>query len=171
MVGYPPGNRFDAVMPDVTLRPVELGDEGFLYRVYASTRLEELAQTGWSEALRETFLRQQFDAQSRYYREHYQEASFDVILADGSPIGRLYVARWPEEIRIVDIALLPEYRNAGIGTKLLEDLISESEASMKPLSIHVERFNPALRLYERLGFREVEDKGVYLLMQRAPETG
>jgi ribosomal protein S18 acetylase RimI-like enzyme len=171
MVGYPPGNRFDAVMPDVTLRPVELGDEGFLYRVYASTRHEELAQTGWGEALRETFLRQQFEAQSSYYREHYRETSFDVILADGRPIGRLYVARWPEEIRIVDIALLPEYRDGGIGTKLLEDLISESEASAKPLSIHVERFNPALRLYERLGFREVEDKGVYLLMQRASVTG
>jgi ribosomal protein S18 acetylase RimI-like enzyme len=171
MVGYHPGNRFDAVMPDVTLRPVELGDEEFLYRVYASTRQEELAQTGWSEAQKEMFLRQQFEAQSRYYREHYQEASFDVILTDSSPIGRLYVARWPEEIRIVDIAVLPEYRNAGIGTKLLENLISESEASAKPLSIHVERFNPALHLYRRLGFREVADKGVYLLMVRAPETG
>jgi ribosomal protein S18 acetylase RimI-like enzyme len=158
-------------MPDVTLRPVEPGDEEFLYKVYASTRQEELAQTGWSEPQKETFLRQQFDAQSRYYREHYSEASFDVILGDGATIGRLYVARWPEEIRIVDIALLPEYRGAGIGTKLLEDLISESEASAKPLSIHVERFNPALRLYWRLGFREVSDKGVYLLMERAPETG
>ena len=157
--------------PNVSLRPVEPDDEEFLYRVYASTRQEELAQLVWSEAQKTAFLRQQFEAQHRYYREHYSEASFDVILVDSYPIGRLYVARWPGEIRIVDIALLPEYRNAGIGTKLLEDLISESEASMKPLSIHVERFNPALRLYERLGFREVEDKGVYLLMQRAPETG
>ena len=148
-----------------------MGDEEFLYGVYASTRQEELAQTGWGEALIETFLRQQFDAQSHYYRENYSETSFDVIVADGRPIGRLYVARWPKEIRIVDIALLPEYRNAGIGRKLLEDLISESEASAKPLSIHVERINPALRLYERLGFREVEDKGVYLLMQRASGTG
>ena len=154
----------------ITLRPVHAGDEEFLYGVYASTRQEELAQTGWGEAQREAFLRQQFDAQSRYYREHYQDTSFDVILADCRPIGRLYVARWPEEIRIVDIALLPEYRGAGVGTAMLGELISESEASAKPLSIHVERFNPALRLYERLGFREVEDKGVYLLMQRAPET-
>ena len=155
----------------IALRPTRAGDEEFLYGVYASTRQEELAQTGWGEALIETFLRQQFDAQSSYYREHYQDTSFDVILADGRPIGRLYVARWPEEIRIVDIALLPENRGAGVGTALLRDLISESEASAKPLSIHVERFNPALRLYERLGFREVEDKGVYLLMQRASGTG
>ena len=153
----------------ITLRPIHVGDEEFLYGVYASTRQEELAQTGWSEAQIDTFLRQQFDAQSRHYGEHYQEASFDVILADGHPVGRLYVARWPEEIRIVDVALLPEYRNAGIGTKLLEDLISESEASAKTLSIHVERFNPALRLYRWLGFRQKADKGVYLLMERSLE--
>ena len=150
----------------IELRPVGPGDEEFLYRVYASTRQVELAQTGWPKEQKAAFLRMQFDAQSRYYREHYSEASLDVILAGGRPIGRLYVARWPEEIRIVDIAILPEHRSAGIGTKLLEDLISESEASAKPLSIHVERFNPALRLYWRLGFQEVEDKCVYLLMQR-----
>ena len=153
---------------DVELRPIEPGDEEFLYRVYASTRQEELAQTGWDEAHKESFLRMQFDAQSRYYREHYTEAKFSVILADGRPAGRLYVARWPEEIRIVDIALLPEYRGAGIGTSLLRELFSESEESGKPLSIHVERFNPALRLYERLGFRKVADKGVYILMERSP---
>jgi ribosomal protein S18 acetylase RimI-like enzyme len=78
------------------------------------------------------------------------------------------VARWPEEIRIVDIALLPEYRGMRIGTRLLRALISESEESGKPLSIHVERFNPALRLYERLGFRQKADKDVYLLMERLP---
>lgn len=152
----------------VTLRPVEPGDEEFLYQVYASTRREELARTGWDEEQKATFLRMQFDAQSRYYRENYAEAGFSVVLSNGLPAGRLYVAWWPEEIRIMDVALSPEYRGAGIGTKLLEDLISESEASGKPLSIHVERFNPALRLYGRLGFRKAADKGVYFLMERSP---
>ena len=152
----------------MTLRPVEPGDEEFLYRVYASTREEELAQTGWDETQKAAFLRMQFDAQSSYYHEHYQEATFHVILSGDRPVGRLYVARWPEEIRIVDIAILPGHRGMGIGTRLLRDLISESEESGKPLSIHVERFNPALRLYERLGFRATADKGVYLLMERAP---
>ncbi|HET7270467.1 MAG TPA: GNAT family N-acetyltransferase [Rubrobacter sp.] len=151
---------------DLTLRPVEPGDEAFLYRVYASTREEELARTGWDETQKAAFLRMQFDAQSNYYEEHYRGAAFSVILSGGHPAGRLYVARWPEEIRIVDIALLPGHRGMGIGTRLLKDLISESEESGKPLSIHVERFNPALRLYQRLGFRAVEDKGVYLLMER-----
>jgi ribosomal protein S18 acetylase RimI-like enzyme len=155
---------------NVALRPVEPGDEAFLYRVYASTREEELARTGWDETQKTAFLRMQFDAQSRYYKEHYPGAEFSVILSSGHPAGRLYVARLPEEIRLVDIALLPEHRGMGIGTRLLNDLISESEESGRLLSIHVERFNPALRLYERLGFRTVEDKGVYLLMERAPDS-
>ena len=155
----------------ISLRPIEPGDEEVLYQVYASTRQEELAPTGWSEEQKASFLRMQFEAQSRYYREHYEGAEFSVILEDDRPVGRLYVARWPEEIRLVDIALLPEHRNAGIGGALLGDLISESEVSNKPLSIHVERFNPALRLYGRFSFEVVEDKGVYLLMRRLPETG
>jgi ribosomal protein S18 acetylase RimI-like enzyme len=155
---------------NVALRLVEPDDEAFLYRVYASTRQEELAQSGWDETQIAGFLRMQFDAQSSYYEEHYRGAEFSVILSGGRPVGRLYVARWPEEIRIVDIAILPEHRGMGIGTHLLRDLISESEESGKPLSIHVERFNPALRLYGRLGFRTVADKGVYLLMQRPPRA-
>jgi ribosomal protein S18 acetylase RimI-like enzyme len=153
---------------DVALRPVKPGDEKFLYRVYASTREAELALVAWVEGQKATFLRQQFDTQSRYYRGHYAEAAFDVILSGGRPVGRLYVARWPEEIRIVDIAILPGHRGLGIGTRLLRDLISESEESGKPLSIHVQRFNPALHLYERLGFRTVTDKSVYYLMERSP---
>ncbi len=165
-----PGAADDPVT-NTSLRPVKPGDEDFLYRVYASTRQEELAQVGWDEAQKAAFLRMQFDAQARYYREHYAGAQFLVILAEDQPAGRLYVIRWPAEIRIMDIALLPEHRGAGIGTKLLGDLISEAEASGKPLSIHVERFNVrALRLYERLGFEEVADKGVYLLMERSPEA-
>ncbi len=156
---------------NVALRPVEPGDEVFLYRVYASTREAELAQTGWDETQKAAFLRMQFDAQSSYYEEHYRGAEFSVILFDGTPVGRLYVARWREEIRIVDIALLPEPRGMGIGTRLLRGLVSESETSGKPLSIYVERFNPALRFYERLGFRVAADKGVYLLMKRSPAAG
>jgi ribosomal protein S18 acetylase RimI-like enzyme len=91
-----------------------------------------------------------------------------VILVDQQPAGRLYVARWPEEIRIVDIALLPQYRNAGVGTTLLQELQVEAVQAGKPLRIHVEQFNPALGLYRRLGFRVIEDRGVYFLMEWTP---
>jgi ribosomal protein S18 acetylase RimI-like enzyme len=149
---------------DIALRAVCPGDEPFLLHVYASTRLEELAPAGWSEAEVAAFLRQQGEAQHHHYRTYYPNVDYSVILVDGQPAGRLYVARWPRELRIVDIALAPEYRNAGIGTGLIRDLIAEARAAGVPVTIHVESFNPALRLYERLGFRLVEDKGMYRLM-------
>ncbi len=152
----------------VSLRPVGHGDGDFLRRVYASTREDELALTDWEDAQKDAFLRMQFDAQHRHYTEHYANASFQVILVDGEPAGRLYVARWPEEIRIVDIALLPEYRRGGIGTRLLQDVLTEGSEEGKRVSIHVERFNPALRLYQRLGFDPVADVGVYVLMASEP---
>jgi len=149
----------------VSLRPITPEDDSFLAGVYASSRAEELAITGWSEGQKAEFCRRQFDAQSAYYAANYPEASFQLIDRNDAPIGRLYVARWEKEIRIVDITMLPEFRGSGIGTKLLRDLQEEARASGKSLSIHVERFNRALGLYERLGFRQVEDKGVYLLMR------
>ena len=124
----------------------------------------------WDDAQKEAFLRQQFDAQDAWWRENYAEASFDVILVDDEPAGRLYIHRGPSEIRIVDIALLPEHRGNGVGTRLLDDLLDEGDAGAKSVTIHVERMNPALRLYERLGFALAEDKGVYLFLERSPAT-
>ncbi len=152
----------------ISLRPLAAGDEEFLCRVYGSTRELELAELDWDDAQKDAFVRMQFDAQHRYYAEHYAGAAFDVVLVDEEPAGRLYVARWPEETRIVDIALLPAYRNRGIGSSLLHDLIHESDAARKPVTIHVEKFNPALRLYGRLGFAPIEDHGVYLFLGRQP---
>ena len=149
---------------------MEPGDREFLYRVYASTRTEELAVVPWDDAQKDAFLRSQFDAQDAWWREHYAAASFDVILVDGEPAGRFYVHRGEREIRIVDVALLPEYRGNGVGSSLLRDLLSEADAAGKSVTIHVERMNPALRLYERLGFTLAEDKGVYLFLERPPAT-
>ena len=149
----------------ISLRPITLEDDSFLAGLYASTRAEELAVTGWSDEQKAIFCRGQFDAQTAHYRDNYPGASLQIIERAGAPIGRLYVAGWEREIRIMDIALMPEHRGAGIGAQLLRELQDEARAAGKSLSIHVERFNPALRLYERLGFKQVEDKGVYLLME------
>ena len=147
------------------LRTAAAEDADFLQRVYASTRSDELALTDWSDGQKAEFCRMQFEAQDRHYREHYPGAEFCVIERDGEAIGRLYVDRREREIRIMDIALLPSECGAGLGTRLLGDLREEARSGKKALSIHVEKFNPALRLYERLGFQPVEDKGVYLLME------
>jgi ribosomal protein S18 acetylase RimI-like enzyme len=149
----------------VSLRPAAPEDQDLLYRIYASTRAEELTLVDWDEAQKEAFLRMQFAAQDRHYRHHFAGASFDVVVVDGEPAGRLYVDRRPDEMRIVDIALLPEFRRRGTGTLLLRALMAEAETEAKPLRIHVERFNPALRLYQRLGFSAVGDQGVYLLLE------
>jgi ribosomal protein S18 acetylase RimI-like enzyme len=151
---------------DISLRPIQTDDQEFLYRVYASTRIQELAPVPWSEEQKSAFLRLQFAAQHRYYLENYHSSRFEVVLVDGEPAGRLYVARWPEELRIIDVALLPEFRGRGIGSALIGRLSAEAEAQGLPLRIHVERDNPARGLYERLGFRMVADRGVYLFLER-----
>ena len=156
--------------PDVVLRAVRPDDEEFLCRVYASTRTEELSPLPWTEDEKSAFLRTQFAAQHRYYHESYVSSRFDVVLVDGCPAGRIYVARWPEELRVIDIALLPEFRRRGIGTELLRALLEEAAGRGLPVRIHVERFSPALPLYERLGFRLLEDRGVYLFFEWRGES-
>ncbi len=152
----------------VTFRPIAADDEAFLYQVYASTREEELAQLRWTEAEKTAFLRMQFTAQHRYYHEHFPGASFQIILFEGHPIGRLYVSRNANEILVIDIALLPEYRSRGIGGAILRQILSEAAQSGKPVHIHVEHFNRALRLYERLGFSKIGGDSVYFLMEWRP---
>jgi ribosomal protein S18 acetylase RimI-like enzyme len=119
----------------------------------------------WSESDKQAFLWQQFTAQHAYYQQHYAAASFQLVLRGDALVGRLYVNRGQTEIRIVDIALLPEYRGNGLGTQLLRDLLHEATRAGKPVTIHVERLNPALGWYQRLGFKPVEDRGVYVLMR------
>src|SRR5215471_11929993 len=129
----------------VHFRPIQPDDAAFLYEVYASTRTEELALVDWDEAHKAAFLHQQFTAQHQFYQERYTQTDFLLILRDAVPVGRLSVARWQDEIRMVDIALLPPSRHAGIGSAILRDLLAAA-AAHKPVRIHVEKFNPALRL-------------------------
>jgi len=150
---------------DIQLRPIKPEDEEFLYKVYASTRQEEMELVDWNKTQIEDFLRMQFNAQHKYYQENYVGSSFDIILKAGIPVGRLYVARWEKENRIIDIALLPEFRGKGIGSMLLKDIMAEASAKNKSVSIHVEHYNPALRLYKKLNFHKIDDTGVYFLME------
>lgn len=159
------------IRKEITLRPMQPEDEPFLYRVYASTREEELAPLPWYEAQKEAFLRMQFAAQHHHYQTYYGDGDFLIIQRNGVPIGRLYVHRTEVEICVVDIALLPEERGAGIGTALMRELVAEADAVGKRMSLYVELFNRAARLYERLGFQRVDEHGVYFLMERQPQTG
>jgi ribosomal protein S18 acetylase RimI-like enzyme len=150
------------------LRPAGPGDGDLLLAVYASTRAAELARVPWDDATKRAFVEQQYDAQDVHYRAHYPGATWQVIEAGGEPAGRLIIHRGDSDIRVMDIALLPEHRGHGLGTAVLGELAAEADAAQRRLSIHVERTNPARRLYERLGFRAVEAGEVYVLMERAP---
>jgi ribosomal protein S18 acetylase RimI-like enzyme len=152
----------------VTLRPLDDADGPFALSVYASTREEELAPIPWDDEQKAAFVAMQFAAQSAHYAQHYDGMTSDVVLVDGEPAGRLLVARWAREIRIVDITLLPAFRGRGAGSELLAELIDEATEMDKRLSIHVERENRALALYERLGFEPVGETGVYLRMEWDP---
>ncbi|HWF35637.1 MAG TPA: GNAT family N-acetyltransferase [Solirubrobacteraceae bacterium] len=152
----------------LALRRATAADEAFLYRVYASTRADELAGTGWDEDAKEAFLRMQYEAQARSYRAAHPDACFDLVLVHGTPAGRLCVDRDGAAIHVVDIALLPEHRGRGVGTQLLGALLAEAAGAARRVTLSVERSNPAARLYARLGFEVVRPGDVYSELEWSP---
>jgi ribosomal protein S18 acetylase RimI-like enzyme len=154
-----------AAAAGLSFRPITAVDLPFLFAVYASTRNEELAPLPWTDAQKTAFLDQQFQAQHTDYQRNYAHAEWLVIMRAGSGVGRLYIDRNAREHSVIDIALLPEHRGHGLGAAIMRDLMDEAQTAGKPLTIYVEKYNPALRLYQRLGFQAVEDKGIYDLMR------
>jgi ribosomal protein S18 acetylase RimI-like enzyme len=156
----------------ITFRPITESDDDirFLFQVFASTRAEEMAVTGWSKEQVDQFLGMQFNLQHTQYMRNYKNPTFDIILYNEAQAGRLYIDRGKKEIRIVDLALLPEFRSRGIGTKILNALITEADSKNLALGLHVEHNNPAMSLYKRLGFIQKGDTGVYLFMEKSPST-
>ncbi len=152
----------------IDFRPITDKDKPFLAEVYEASRAEEMSMTGWPPEEIKKFLQNQFNLQHVQYMENYKNAQFDIILYNRVPAGRLYVHRKKDDIRIVDIALLPRFRRQGIGSKIMTDLVAEADEKQLPLSLHVECNNPAMGLYERLGFEKGELKGVYYFMERKP---
>jgi ribosomal protein S18 acetylase RimI-like enzyme len=159
------------IAASVSLRPVTPDDEDILLKIYASTREEEMKQVvDWTAEQKEMFLRWQLEMQRKDYETRFPQADYRLILFKGKPAGRLWVARTPEQIRLLDIAVLPEFQNRKIGTLLLTNLIKESEETGIPLRHMIFKLNTeARRFYERMGFHLKEDDRMYLLMERQPE--
>lgn len=153
----------------VTLRPMRDPDDmPFLFALYHSVRIGELAETGWPDEQKLQFLAQQFTFQHHAYTTSYPGAQLDIVEMDGEPIGRWYIHRGSVDIRVMDIAITPAWRNQGIGKALLRGVMDEGAAIGKPVSIHVEKMNPAMRLYHRLGFVKAKDAEVYDLLEWTP---
>jgi ribosomal protein S18 acetylase RimI-like enzyme len=150
------------------LLPSTPTDAEFLFRVYAGTRESEMTLTGWDSDQAEDFLRFQFSLQQSQYHHNFPGASFDIIYLDDRQAGCLYINRTPEEIRIINIALLPHFRRLGYGTRILRDIINEACTAGLPLRLAVARDNPALSLYIRLGFTCTSDTDFYYFLERSP---
>ncbi|MDQ6481323.1 GNAT family N-acetyltransferase [Dyadobacter sp. LHD-138] len=155
--------------PSLFLRPIEEKDMPLLLEMYASTRKDEMERVpNWPEIMKMEFISGQFRAQHEHYQRNYPGAYFWVIELDTKQIGRLYLHTdyQSKEVRIIDITILPEFRNRKIGGGILSDLMTTAAEMQKPLRIHVESFNPAKNLYNRLGFKKIsETNGVYHLME------
>jgi len=154
----------------ITLRTVGPEDQPFLLAVYATTRAAELEMTPWTAEQREAFVRMQFLAQDSFYREKYTQGDFKVILRDGEPVGRLYVVRETDLIRILDITVLADFRNSGIGSGLVQDLLDEAAKDGKRVRIYVETFNPSLALFQKRNFSVLEEDGINLLLEWKPAS-
>jgi ribosomal protein S18 acetylase RimI-like enzyme len=152
----------------VHLRPMLPEDEAFSFAVYASTRVEEMARVPWNAAQKQAFLEMQFSAQRQSYLTTYPKAMWSIIMQAESPVGREIVDRGEGVLLLIDIALLPQYRDQGIGTALIQDLMAEVRRTGQIMRLHVEFFNPALRLYQRLGFAKMSDLGIYWEMEWNP---
>jgi ribosomal protein S18 acetylase RimI-like enzyme len=153
----------------ITLRPVSVEDDDFLLAVYASTRAQEMSLVPWSVEQKEAFVRAQYEAQKKHYAMEFPHAQHDIIYVDGTPVGRSYIDRREDALHILDVTVLPQYRNRGAGSLLLRRLLDEAGKLGKPVTIYVESFNPSLRLFERLGFRKDHEKGFHQLMKWQPE--
>ena len=150
---------------NIKLRPASETDISFLSTLYATTRTEEMLLVPWSDSQKQSFLDQQFEAQHQFYHQQFPDAEFHMVMKNNKPIGRLYVDQRKDEIRLIDIALMPEYRGEGIGSKLIKQVLRQARNQSKAVRIHVETNNPAIRMYRRLGFKQIDSNEIYHLME------
>jgi ribosomal protein S18 acetylase RimI-like enzyme len=156
-------------VPDVILKAVDIEDEAFILRVFESTRERERDARDWEHEAWDEFIRTQCEAQRRHYTTHFSHPDHRVVCRGKERVGRVWISRSSDEIRLLDIAVLPEYRCRGVGTTVIRRLQSEASAAGVPLRHSVELENPrARRLYERLGFVAVKTHGLHTLMEWDP---
>lgn len=147
------------------LTPISGSDEPFLVELYASTRAEEMSLVSWSDERKQAFLRMQFEAQDRYYRERYPNASFNLIKINDRPVGRFYVTELDDEIRIIDLVFLPFHFDSGFFARLLEEVLQKGARAEKPVRIYLESFNPQTEIFVQAGFRKIGENGFYFLWE------
>ena len=154
--------------PEISLRAVQPGDQDFLFKLYSCVRQPEISAWGWNPQQQDAFLRMQFMAQQRWYESTYAGAEHHVVICENQQVGRLLIFRKGEAAVLVDISLMPEYRNRGIGAELIRAMLKECDEKKTAARLQVLKTNPARRLYERLGFRQTSTDEMYVQMERPP---
>jgi N-acetylglutamate synthase-like GNAT family acetyltransferase len=150
--------------------PIAHQDEPFLFELYSSTRSDELSRVPWGDEQKQAFLLHQFQAQQQYYLTKYPDALFQVIKLDDDSVGRLYIAELIDEIRIIDITILTEFRGKNIGTTLLEEILIAADKKNKAVQIYLETNDQSANLFARLGFAPVTDEGIHQLWRRPAKS-
>lgn len=153
----------------VTLRDNSPEDQAFLLELFTSSRERELENVNWSNEERQNFLAMQFRAQQTHYASRFPGREHKIVLLHDKPVGMLDVVKKNDEIRLLDIILCSENRNVGLGSQLIHEILQEAENTSLPTRLYVEKFNPALRLYQRMHFTVIEDTGVHYHMERLPQ--
>lgn len=152
----------------ISLRAVTADDQDFLLELYRSSRGNDLRELGWDEDRIREFLGMQYEAQQKFHDSDYQNARDEIIVCDGESAGRLLIEPREREIRCIDIALLPPFRNRGVGSVLIGQLQTRANREQKPLRLQVIRFNRAINLFERLGFERTSETGTHFQMEWRP---
>ncbi|MFH6992850.1 GNAT family N-acetyltransferase [Flavobacterium sp. FlaQc-48] len=162
----------DLEIKGIRLRDIQDSDLTVLCKIYGSTRTEELEKgTNWNDEQKNIFIEHQFLAQHEYYQKNYIGAKFYIIEKENVIIGRLYIDFFFEKkgVRIIDITLLPDWRDKNIGSSILKEILEKAAKENLKVTIHVESFNPAMNLYKKLGFTKIsETNGIYHLMEWSP---
>jgi len=160
----------DAPSPEsIATRSVKPEDQSFLLELYKSSRGDDLRGLGWDEQRISEFLDMQYEAQQNFYESDYRDAADELILLEEKPIGRMMIESRPHEIRCVDLGLLPEYREHGWGTEIIQKLQEKARREKKPLRLQVIRFSRAVNLFDRLGFVRTSETGTHFQMEWTPE--
>jgi len=149
----------------ITLRPATEDDREFLLALYQSSRGDDLRGLEWDEERIGEFLEMQYEAHQKFLTNDHPDIQDQIVLATGAPVGHLAVEQRTEEIRLVDVSLLPEHRQRGTGTLLIQELQTQAAAARRPLRLQVIRFNRAVNLFERLGFRRTSETGTHFQME------
>jgi GNAT superfamily N-acetyltransferase len=153
-------------MSTIAVRPAIPQDEIFLYELYSAVRAPEFALAPISATQKEELIRMQFRGQMSAYTQMYPNSCYHIVLLDGAPVGRLWVAPGENEFHLVDIAVHPKLQSKGIGTVLIQRLQQEAAKARLPIRSCVFKFNPgSLRFHQRLGFAIVREDQMHYYME------